>query len=377
MTTTNIFNPRCVGTSGDRSIDIVEEYGPSQSSPKRRRLENSVPQDSWFSNAQFSSDGTTIVTQNGGQSLATFILPPDLLDGSEEQHEVQTHATTTSPTPIQSYAMYPHFTLSDPSTTLCLFAAKDVPISLNNALHNNVVHAKYPLTHPQTEEYIAPTSLLWTKNGTHFLAGSLNQISVFDASYSGSGPIKTWKTAKGRSETRLAGCIPRRGCKGTVTALSLSSNGVLAAGTRERNIALYSNEGHGDCITHFNLSDQRGDLYSANGAGITQLAWSPDGTYLLVAERQSDGIQVFDLRNSHQRVSWLSGRKADTLQKLGFDVVPTSTGYEVWAGGTDGCARMWKNPGSLEGEQEPDDILHLHDSEADSIPSFAVFDHAN
>ena len=360
MTTTNTFYPRCVGTTGNGSTETTEEDGLEPPSLKNRRLQNAITEDSWFSNAQFSGDGTTIVTQNGGQSLASFVLPSDLLDGSEEPHGLKPHATTTSPTPIQSYALYPHFNLSDPSTTLCLSAAKDVPISLDNALHNDVVHAKYPLINPQTEEYIAPSSLLWVKNGTHFLAGGLSRISVFDASYSGSGPMQTWKTAKGRrSETGLDGC------KGTITALSSSSTGVLAAGTRERNIALYPHEGHGDCITHFSLADQRDHLYIANGAGITQLAWSLDGTYLLVAERQSDGIQVFDLRNSHQRVAWLSGRKADTLQKLGIDVVPTSTGYEVWAGGTDGGVRMWKDPGSLEGEQSPDDVLHLHEGKTD------------
>ena len=362
MTSTAIFNPRCVGTTGDISIKTTEEYGPGQPSVKRRRLQNAVREDSSsFSNAQFSGDGTTLVAQNGGQSLATFVLPSDLLDGSEEPHGLRTHAAIAPPTPIQSYALYPHFNLSDPSTTLCLSAAKDLPISLNNALHNDVVHGKYPLMHSRTEDYIAPSSLLWIKNGTHFLTGSLNQISIFDASYSGSGPIQTWKTAKGRSEIRLAGCMPRRGCRGTITALSTSSNGVLAAGTRERNVALYPNEGNGDCITHFHLGNQRDYLYIANGAGITQLAWSPDGTYLLVAERQSDGIQVFDVRNSHQRVAWLSGRKADTLQKLGIDIVPTVTGYEVWAGGTDGCVRMWKNPGSLQGEEMPDGAVKVHE----------------
>ena len=357
MTTTNTFYPRCVGTTGNGSTETTEEDGLDQPILKRRRLRDAITEDNWFSNAEFSGDGTTIVTQNGGQSLASFVLPSNLLDGSEEPHGLKPHATITSPTPIQSYALYPHFNLSDPSTTLCLSAAKDVPISLNNALHNDFVHAKYPLINPQTEVYIAPSSLLWIKNGTHFLTGSLHRMSIFDASYSGSGPVQTWKTAKGRSETR--------GCKGTISALSTSVNGVLAAGTRERNIALYPYEGHGHCITHFSLGDQRDYVHIANGAGITQLAWSPDGNYLLVAERQSDGIQVFDLRNSHQRVAWLSGRKAGTLQKLGIDVVPTSTGYEVWAGGTDGCVRMWKDPGSAEGEQSPDDVLHLHEGKKD------------
>jgi WD40 repeat protein len=151
------------------------------------------------------------------------------------------------------------------------------------------------------------------------------------------------------------------GCRGYISALSSNCDGILAAGSRERNIALYAQEGSGECTTQFSLADQRDSLYTPNGNGISQLAWSPDGTYLIVAERKSNGIQVFDVRNTHQRVSWLSGRNAVAWQKLGIDIVPTVTGYEVWAGGTDGCVRMWKNPGSLEDEQMPDGAVKVHE----------------
>ena len=36
-------------------------------------------------------------------------------------------------------------------------------------------------------------------------------------------------------------------------------------------------------------------------------------------------------------------------------------GYEVWGGGTDGYARMWRNAGEKEGEHMPDAELKLHD----------------
>jgi WD40 repeat protein len=103
------------------------------------------------------------------------------------------------------------------------------------------------------------------------------------------------------------------------------------------------------------------------GTGITSLAWTPDGNYLLVGERQSDGIHVYDVRNQLKRVSWLAGRNALTTQRLEFSTVPTQSGLEVWAGGIDGVVRMWQNPGQLEGIQPPNAALEgMHDGSVTS-----------
>ncbi|KAI7600732.1 hypothetical protein KC346_g13143, partial [Hortaea werneckii] len=84
-----------------------------------------------------------------------------------------------------------------------------------------------------------------------------------------------------------------------------------------------------------------------------------ENRYLIIAERQSDCIQVFDVRNTLQRVSTLTGREANTTQKLGIDVVPTIDGSQVWAGGTDGVVKMWENPGLAAGDQRPQREMKL------------------
>ena len=317
-----------------------------------------------FREARFSNDGTTIITQNEDQCLRTFILPEDLLEASSDAKQLSPYNVIKSPTNIQAYAIYPNFSLSDVATTVALSSTRDLPIRLVNVLYEDHVQATYPLIHPQTEAYIAPSSIAWTRDGTHFVTGSMNLLSCFDSSVSGAGSILEHRTASSRSEKRQAVTPRTRTCVGQISALSINCDGMLAAGTLRGEIALYSNEGAGECTTAFSVDSADSDEKQISGDGVTQLAWSLCGTYLFVAERQSDVLQVFDTRNTHRRVSYLSGRKALTSQKLGMDVVSSRHGHEVWAGGTDGCVRMWENPGRTSGEHLPDRVMDLQQGQS-------------
>ena len=359
---TTTLTPRCVATTGDAFCATIAQCDTIRPGYENKCARVDGYQSNLFHLAQFSGDGTTIVALNEDRCLRSFVLPTDLLEETQQPHHLAAQSTLQVPTNVQSYAIYPHFNLPDRSTTVVLSASNDLPISLNNALDFETAHATYHLVHRYTEAYIAPSSLLWMQNGRHFVAGSKDQISIFDPSRDGSGPVVRHKTARGKYGNKLPGSAsnPRIGL---VSALSINSKGLLAAGTRDRQVGIYEQGGKGDCVTSFSVASSAGEQDSVQGKGITHLAWSPCGTYLVVAERQSDGMQVFDLRNMLRRVSWLSGRKADTTQKLGLDVVPTAEGYEVWAGGTDGIVRMWKDPGSLDGEHVPNDSIKLHEGQ--------------
>lgn len=177
------------------------------------------------------------------------------------------------------------------------------------------------------------------------------------------------------------------GMKGIVSALSVSSEGMLAAGTFSRNVGIFADEGLGDCVTVFSLKDSNTSISSqahadenTAGTGITSLRWSPCGRYLYIAERQASSIQIYDIRVLGRRLGCLTGRRAKTNQRVGFDVVvryegapegmqtlgaqsnePTSSSryddeiqatgrmegggqHNVWSGGTDGIVRVWENP---------------------------------
>lgn len=354
------FELKCVGSTGAFFCKTIQEHNDHQPPVKRRRVGPNGAYSNLFRSVQFSSDGTTLITHSEDECLRTFILPPDLLSrgDDDEPARLEVYAEIQSPTNTLSHALYPHFDLQNPSTTLVLAASKDVPLSLRNILHYDTLHASYPLIDAATEAFVTPHSLAWTPDGTHFAAGSKDQIAVFDASRDGEGPVSVQKTAPGRTARKVYAAKDVNGCKGIVSAMSISSDGLLAAGTLDRNVGLFDQSGFGPCGTAFSMADG-----SKDGTGVTHMRWSPCGKYLLIAERQSDIIHVYDVRDTHRRVGWLDGRHASTTQKLGIDVVPTADGFEVWAGGTDGCMRMWKDAGLKEGEQEPDRQIKLHDGE--------------
>lgn len=359
-----VLRPTCVANTGDAFI------GPVGFGQKKQGVNHADDhsETNFFQDAQWTADGTSVVSLNNDQSLRTFVLPPDLLDAVQQPHSLVPHTTLTSATKVQSYTTHPDFSLDDPSTTLILSSATDVPLRLTNAVHDSYVHATYSHVHPTTEAFIASHSLAFINDGTHFASGSQGLVSVFDVSRDGEGPVTKHRT-KPKNPTEAATSMRDNG---KIMALSVSSDGLLAAGGTNRKIGLFANQGHGACQTAFSVAGSPGDDVHHSGSGITSVAWTPDGHYVLAAERQSDGIHVYDVRTQLRRVAWLSGRRANTTQRLGIDIVPTATGCEVWAGGTDGHVRMWQNPGSLEGEQGPDADLDMH---SDAVAS-AVWHHS-
>lgn len=148
--------------------------------------------------------------------------------------------------------------------------------------------------------------------------------------------------------------------KGIVSALSVNSEGIVAAGTFTRDVGLYSDAGRGECISVFSLNRDTSAPEYVHGSGITQTAWSPDGRYLYVAERMSDGISVFDIRVTGKRLAALRGRQAMTNQRLNIDVVSVANDHEIWAGGTDGVVRVWENPHLAENEMYPTSQREAH-----------------
>ncbi|KAK1138696.1 hypothetical protein N8T08_002087 [Aspergillus melleus] len=150
-------------------------------------------------------------------------------------------------------------------------------------------------------------------------------------------------------------------------AVSPTGDGVLAAGTFSRHIGLYDSNGSGQSLGTFSVAKTEANRH-IGGRGVTQLLWSPCGRYLYIAERNSDGVLIYDIRATGQLLGWLAGRKALTNQRMKIDIVPTRQGesHEIWAGGTDGCMRVWRDPALTAGSQSPLWEWKVHDDSVNS-----------
>lgn len=332
----NMSTPRCVASTLD--ID-TERSHESEDSPIP-----DVSGNNFYKEAQWSPDGTCLITNSADNGIRTFVVPSDLLEEDKQPHDLIPYSIITSPEPVKAFDCYTGYNLADPSTALILSSQRDHPTRLSNALDGSKV-ASYPLINPTTEAFISPHSLLFSRGGSHFVAGSENLISVFDVSRVGEGPISYLPTSPKRSSGVM-------GMRGIISALDIDdSSGILAAGTFSRHVGLYDNGGQGDCVGVFCVQGTDADE-EIGGAGITQVKWSSDGRYLYIAERRSDGVMFYDIRKTGQLLGWLVGRNARTNQRLGIDVVNVESGTNIWAGGMDGYIRRWLNPHEHQGSVE-------------------------
>lgn len=163
-------------------------------------------------------------------------------------------------------------------------------------------------------------------------------------------------TTPSRRRGRGAGAGLAQGMKGIVSALGVSSEGMLAAGTYSRWVGLYDGFGKGGSAGVFCVGGVEDDE-GGRGGGITQVLWSPCGRYLCVVERASDGVGVWDIRGTGKRLAWLRGRNARTQQRLGVEVM----GGDVWAGGLDGVVRVWEGLGMVDGMIDPSWSFRAHE----------------
>ena len=342
------YKPQLVGTT----LGEYDEKPTQQTGNVALKRESS----NFFKSLQWSTDGTSILTSSADNDLRSFILPPTLLE-PPQPHVLKPYTIHQLPEPAHATALYPSYSLSDPSTCLFLASPRNLPIRLYSSLGGGVL-GSYPLVSPTTEAFIAPHSLLFPSSDRNtFLAGSNAMIAVFDISRSGEGPVTVMRTGqKRRSRSGALGFNIEAGygLKGIISAMAVSRDGVLAAGTFGKNVGLYDDHGLGDVTAVFSIRDDADT--ETHGNGVTELFWDESGRYLCVAERNSDGVSVWDIRGTGKRLAWLKGRKAITSQRMGVTLI----GEEIWAGGSDGCVRVWQKVGAREGMLEGDWEFNAH-----------------
>ncbi|KAF2869778.1 WD40-repeat-containing domain protein [Massariosphaeria phaeospora] len=342
-------------------------------------------------NVQLTPDSSCILTSDSDNGLSVYAIDSDIMKATDTRR-LQPYARLRKATPIWAFAVNHNFSIFAPDTTNVLVGCRDQYITLHHALWDASAKsneytekvpastknatpidistrlASYKFVDSLTEAVYAPLSLAYNLDGTHFFAGGRNRIAVFDLQYC-EKPVSYIKTIPAERNKRKGG---GRGFKGEISALAVSSaaRDTLAAGARTRHVGIYAS---GQEVTHWSLPGRigihkvpLGGHPGLVGDGITQLKWSPCGTYLYVAERMSDAILIYDVRKFEITLGYCAGRKALTKQKLGFDLWTGETIYghetatqEVWAGGTDGKIRVWTNAYLSEGAIQPNDTVDV------------------
>ena len=322
-------------------------------------------QNRFFTSAQWTADGTSIITELSDRTVSTFVVPDDLLQETDAVRTLQPQATIALPEPTSTVTPAPFFSLLDPASQTLLVGCRDHPIQLYPAFPGDegaAPLASYKLIKKETEEHITPSSLLWKYPGTHFVCGSADRLDYFDMSRHGSdGPVLTIPTIPSRRHISKGSGV---GMRGTVSALAASQANpehsfVLAAGTRTRWLGLYDMHRTDKIVANWSVAGAGEDAFQValGGQGIVQLLWSPDGRYLVVNERHARGLLVYDVRGSGRLLSVLRGRPAATQQRLGCDAYQNDllaqTGPEVWGGSADGTVCVWDGVGQREGLVDP------------------------
>lgn len=335
----------------------------------------------FFTSAQWTADGSSILAVSSDQTVASFILPADLLQPAGEPRHLARQASIKLPEPTQTLASAPYFSLANPASQTFLVGCRDHPLHLYHAfpqLDDADADAAedvasqplytYKLIRMESEQYISPASLLWEYPGTHFICGSANRIDLFDASgHCADGPTLTIPTIPSRRHISKGSGV---GMKGTVAALAASPadasghGSILAAGTWTRWMGTYDIHHTDRVVANWSIADadEKAFRISLGGQGIVQTAWSPCGRYLVVNERHADGLLVYDIRGTGQLLAVLNGRRATTQQRLHFDVFQGETGFEVWAGTQDGTVAVWEEVGMRNDVVEPSWTWKAHES---------------
>lgn len=268
---------------------------------------------------QWSPDGSCLLSCSEDRILRLFETPTQLTRGdfSVENVEWVSSLAMGEPEPVYDFAWYPQMCSANPVTCCFLSTAKQQPIHLWDAYTGKIRCSYRPYDH--FDEVVPALSLCFSPDGQKIFSGFEKTIRIFDTIRPGRdfSEIKTAPPHTPKDEVQ----------KGLISCLDVHAN-ILAAGSYSKSVGLYDITGNNLCCL---LLGQQG--------GVTQVKFSPDGTYLFTGARKDNEILCWDLRNTMDVVCRFQ-RVVQTNQRFVFDIDPL--GLHLSTGSQDGNLLIYK-----------------------------------
>ncbi|ODQ65386.1 hypothetical protein NADFUDRAFT_51979 [Nadsonia fulvescens var. elongata DSM 6958] len=293
-----------------------------------------------FKRAQWTRDGSSIVTISEDNGIRLFIAPSDLLEFRDNKpHEIYPYSRVYPGnglvSSVVSSSIYPQFELESYYSCLSLTAQRNEPIKLINLLSGDTV-GTYPLV-DHREQFLAPNEMVFADDGQTFTCGTMSKVSIFDTSRIGHEPILSFPTIPSRHYKRQGLGDSNRYHRGLVSSLNYqpsSGSQTLLAATYDGNACLY------DLKSPFPSNIISEVIKSPVGTGITQTVWSNNERYVYLICRNCSEVPILDLRMGMAVCGFLTGSSIRNSQRIYADY---SSKYGLAIGGaeTDGYIYHW------------------------------------
>lgn len=258
---------------------------------------------------KWAPDGTCFLTACDDKLLRLYELPAHALSGGYggEEEDSQTPllpaVCTRESETIYDYCWYPCMNSAEPVTCCFASTSRDQPIHLWDAF-TGALRATYT-AYDHADEVTAAFSLAFSRDGARILCGFDRAVRVFDTSRPGR-----------QLETRptVASKRAREGQRGILASIAVdhSGSGLYAVGSYAGSTGVYAEAG-GELVC----------LLGGHTAGVTNVAFAPDGHVLVTGARQDGRLIVWDIRQTGRALRSCE-RVAQSNQRILFSIDRTS-----------------------------------------------------
>lgn len=242
----------------------------------------------------YSQDGTSIVTVNSDYGIRQYLIPDESKDERTNKTTMVPFKRFFKPQSIVSSTVHPNYSIfnENSDSNLILLSLRDMPLqavslSVNNNSQNKPIF-KYDLMNSQNERFNTPYTVKFCAEN-QFLTGSMrNVISLYDVNKK--EPIWTFKPTK-RS-------INKSHNKAIVSCFNETSYENISAVFMY--FGTYKNE-----VGRVDKRQPIADIiYSSKGGnGIYQLISSNNEHFMYSFKRNSETIEVLDIRKNCRKVN--------------------------------------------------------------------------